>query len=397
MFRLSRMRTRVFWAVYAIIIVSSIELVSYAGLVYLKSSRNLVYRPIDSLTENQKKIVKRIIKDESSYFKYSPSLGWTIKGNGETDLYKSNSSGLRAYKEYNLKPSPDRLRIATFGDSFTHGDEIGNSDTWQSKLEHLDNKLEVMNFGVPGYGLDQAYLRYLEDGVQYQPDIVFIGYMTDDIYRNVNTFRLYKSRNTEFPFTKPRFIIENDNLTIISNPISTLEDYNHLLNGSRKIMDEIGANDYYYGHHYKSNTFDFSPTFRLIVLVMQHIFEDRSNDSDTFFDESSEAFEVTARIFDSFHADVINVGSVPVIVVFPSYEDIERYQKNKTLKYMRLRSYLDSRGYETVDLIEAFKGVGVEYELNDLFVPSLGHYTPYANEIVANYLYDYLDHHGLLK
>ena len=52
-------------------------------------------------------------------------------------------------------------------------------------MESYDSNMEVINFGVGGFGLDQAYLRYLEDGIQYKSHIVMIGFMSENIYRNV--------------------------------------------------------------------------------------------------------------------------------------------------------------------------------------------------------------------
>jgi len=69
------------------------------------------------------------------------------------------------------------MRIVALGDSFVWGDDEKNSDTWPYILEKSVNNLEVLNFGVPGFGLGQSYLRYLKDGLKYKPDIVFINYI----------------------------------------------------------------------------------------------------------------------------------------------------------------------------------------------------------------------------
>ena len=61
-------------------------------------------------------------------------------------------------------PPPGSLRIAAFGDSFTHGDEVPNEDTWQEILMRAHPDVEAMNFGVGAYGLDQAFLHYQRDG-----------------------------------------------------------------------------------------------------------------------------------------------------------------------------------------------------------------------------------------
>ena len=48
--------------------------------------------------------------------------------------------------------------MAAFGESFTYCEEVDVSDCWVAQLEHAWAGSEVLNFGVPGYGPDQAWL-----------------------------------------------------------------------------------------------------------------------------------------------------------------------------------------------------------------------------------------------
>ncbi|PON10878.1 hypothetical protein C2W62_47755 [Candidatus Entotheonella serta] len=121
---------------------------------------------------------------------------------------------MRGDHNYEKVPSPHRIRISTFGDSFTHGDGVYNHETWQEKLNSLHHKLEVLNFGVPGFGLDQAFLRFQHDGIEFTSNIVFIGFMSADIRRGVNTYRPFALAHTGLPLSKPRFIIEDDQLVL---------------------------------------------------------------------------------------------------------------------------------------------------------------------------------------
>ena len=54
-------------------------------------------------------------------------LGWTVKPSGHSEEYRANSEGIRSDVSYSDAPAPGVLRIATFGDSFTHGDEVANA------------------------------------------------------------------------------------------------------------------------------------------------------------------------------------------------------------------------------------------------------------------------------
>ncbi len=75
-----------------------------------------------------------------------------------------NRASMRALREYSPKPAEDTLRIALFGDSCVAGSEVNSDDVWASRLEQwliqAGVKTEVLNFGVAGYGMDQAFLRW---------------------------------------------------------------------------------------------------------------------------------------------------------------------------------------------------------------------------------------------
>src|SRR5262249_18658903 len=80
---------------------------------------------------------------------------------------------------------------------------------------------EVLNFGVPGYGPDQAWLRYQREGPTYAPCAVTIGYMLEDINRVVNRYRPALFPITDLLTTKPRFVVKDDQLTLMPNPATS--------------------------------------------------------------------------------------------------------------------------------------------------------------------------------
>lgn len=390
------MRNSVYWLILLTFTYGCIEVLSYSGLYLLNKYYGLKYEPVDKLSNKQITTLNDFFERRTNYLKFSSSLGWTIKENGSSGFYKANSSGLRSNREYKLHSSNKIVRVATFGDSFTHCDEVGNTETWQSILEYLDSKLEVLNFGVPGFGLDQAYLRYLEDGLQYNPDIVFIGFMSENILRTVNTFRPFYSPGTAFPLTKPRFKQKNGKLFLVPNAMRKVEDYRMLLLAPKKYLSNIGANDYYYSIKYKAGLVDFSPTVRAIKLLRdkvsarfrEHIIENG------YYNETSEAYNITTNILDEFYTSVIKHKSIPIILVFPDHDDFISYRTLNKKRYLPILSYLKSKHYKYIDFMDVFETLGDDFDLNRLVV---GHYSPFANKLVALSIYDYLTRFGLIN
>ncbi len=68
------------------------------------------------------------------------------------------ANGARTQFVYAGKPT----RINTYGDSFTHGDQVNDAETWQEYLAgHLGEP--IRNFGVGGYGVYQSYRRMIRE------------------------------------------------------------------------------------------------------------------------------------------------------------------------------------------------------------------------------------------
>jgi len=377
-----------YWMILVIIVYCFIELISYGGMLLLKKHHHIKYEPVDVISTKHTDIINNFIEQKTNYISYSPTLGWTIKNNGSSKLYQANSYGIRSNREYAFTPPRGIRRVSTFGDSFTHGARVKNHETFQAIMESYDQNIEVINFGVGAFGLDQAYLRYLEDGIQYKSDIILIGFLSENIYRNVNTYRPFYIPNTNRPLTKPRFVIKDGKLTFIPNPMQKLHDYKMLILHPKDVLSEIGINDYYYKKRYISNIFDWSPTFRLIKITIHQVVNKKSSNEDIVmngqYNENSEAFRVTKKIFDEFYKVTINNESIPIILIFPNKRDVGRYHKQKKKRYSPLLSYFDSTGYKYIDLMDAFENADVE----DLFI---GHYSPLANKLIAKYILNHLN------
>src|SRR5262245_42912083 len=74
---------------------------------------------------------------------YHPTRGWTLQSSlnhveaFDNKSLSSNSRGLRGSSEHAFEKPAGTLRILTFGDSFTFGDEVSDDETWSYFLEKL--------------------------------------------------------------------------------------------------------------------------------------------------------------------------------------------------------------------------------------------------------------------
>ena len=134
------------------------------------------------------------VSEHQRLFEYQSELGWQLIPN-KTGLYISkhefktriaiNSAGMRDI-EYTLAKPPGKKRIAVLGDSFTSSMGVDLPEAFTEIMEaKLLRDVEVLNFGVNGYGPAQEMLILQKRAIQYQPDLVvmviFVGNDFDDI------------------------------------------------------------------------------------------------------------------------------------------------------------------------------------------------------------------------
>jgi len=141
--------------------------------------------------------------DESRGYALRPNMeGWYRK-EGEAYI-KINSDGLRDLEHAKQKP-PDTVRIAVMGDSYPEAFPVPLEDAFWSvmgkKLEECgafgSKKIEVINFGVSGFGTAQELITLREQVWDYSPDIVLLAVTTNnDVSDNL---RLLK-KTDEVPY-----------------------------------------------------------------------------------------------------------------------------------------------------------------------------------------------------
>lgn len=173
---------------------------------------------------------------EKIWIEHHPVLGWYSQKNKvavlesthfQATTIHTNSAGFRGTREYAFSKRPDTLRIAALGDSYVFGWGVQDQETFPALLESLNSSREVLNLGVPGYGIDQIYLSYREIARFYHPDVVIIGlfvenfsrakYAVDDAghvkpYFSLSTFGKLVLHNVPIP---PRFSITDRHFPLL--------------------------------------------------------------------------------------------------------------------------------------------------------------------------------------
>jgi hypothetical protein len=141
--------------------------------------------------------------------------GWYY-GEGGADL-KINSWGYRDVEHTPEKPR-GVFRIAVLGDSFTEARQVDIAYTFWKRVEARlrghppfgKRKVEVLNFGIGGYGPAQELLTLRLHTLRFFPDLVILAYCPGNDLAS-NSKRLSAQTNRAFA---PFFILRNGELVL---------------------------------------------------------------------------------------------------------------------------------------------------------------------------------------
>jgi len=305
---------------------------------------------------------------ERTHTRYDELLGWVNVENvslenlyGEGRHLRTNSQGFRANQDYDPSPPPGKVRILCSGDSFTLGYGVDNDDTWCQLLMGLDRRLETVNLGQGGYGIDQAYLWYKRDGTRLRHHVHLFTLIAPDFWR-----MRYRSFHG---YPKPFLDVHNDQLVVENVPVPRTAFYAPWFARNVQLVDRLR-------------------TVQLLRSILP-------TPSDSELPGEAHTREVLAKVIEELAAVNHSQNSLLVIVLLPTEAD---YATNESRRLRRfLTQELGRQEIPFFDLIRDLRGLPTG-EVPRLFLhndPGIheaagGHYSIGGNEYIAGLLYERL-------
>jgi hypothetical protein len=336
--------------------------------------------------------VQRYQQAADTMIVYDPALGWRPRSNTQNAQSIHNAAGLRVEAADRIvKPAstPGIYRIALFGDSFVYGSEVTYPDTWAfgvaRRLEARGEAVEVLNFGVPGYGTDQAYLRWMQEGTAYSPDLVIFGLQLENMHRNVNLVRPLYIPVVDLPFSKPRFVERQGQWRLINQPAVPPE----------RLADVLQQFDRWEWHEeerfYKPAQYEalWWLHSRLLGVTVPTLLE-RAGSIPREDELTAEKQELTFRILSDFARSVEERGARFLVVHLPTRSDLQTLISTGELPLPEFLERVRMR-FGLVDPATDLVRRSTEVSLPALFNPG-GHYTAPGNAVVADRLANQLKH-----
>lgn len=307
---------------------------------------------------------------ERRHTQYDELLGWVNVPNlyiedmyGSGVYLKTNGQGFRNAADFSPEVPPGKVRIICSGDSFTFGYGVSNDQAWCQRLAAKDDRLETVNMGQGGYGVDQAYLWYKRDGQKLEHDIQLFAFITTDFRR---------MERPEFNgYGKPLLTLENETLTLTNVPVPRRSFWVPWLTQHREAINELKS-----------------------VQLMRQLFF-----GEAAADEPAQAAQGSAELVAwEILEDLARLNqakqSTLVLVYLPGRD----FTDKDLTKWRRLvRTAAERQGILFIDLVEEFKDWPQD-ELATMFIArdaldyqgAAGHYTAKGNQHVADVLYERL-------
>jgi hypothetical protein len=307
---------------------------------------------------------------------HDPLLGWVT----DTSLSRpalwsgsglhTNSQGFRGQSEIADLVPAGRIRVLCSGDSFAFGEQVGDDEAWCQLLTQQDRRLETVNLGLSGYGIDQAYLRYRRDTEPLEYDIHLFTFIGPDLTR--------VGERDHSGYAKPYFELENDTLVVRGVPVPSA-------------LPRLTRISTWLTEHVRSLEFGSRIARRLGSML--------SSESAPRFEridlERDRIAPLAKQIFHQVQQLNEKKNSVAVFVYLPLEQEFDETlpwaDSCEACKTWRpwMGAVMDSLGYNYIDLTPALREVPWK-EAISFFIPGDGHYSAAGNAWVAETLYDYL-------
>jgi len=172
------------------VLIGAVELFSFVAVTQISYLRGNIYTP------------PHVTREEFDTYlaERDTDLGWPSK----SWLAKFADANKARLSPANASLARAPLCASAYGDSYAFGEDVADEHAWSNVLAETLG-CRINNYGVGGYGTDQALLRLQRHVGEGRPlgDTLILELMPDNVNRNVNQWRYLMTRSV-FGF-KPVF------------------------------------------------------------------------------------------------------------------------------------------------------------------------------------------------
>ena len=253
--------------------------------------------------------LKRQIKKDGSVSGDIVNVGW-IKNDGTVSNTEQDSL------HYNKK-------IYVYG--MSHAKRLGDA------IKKEEKTFFVRTVAAPGGTANYAFSCFMQDiKSNKKPDVAILGIMTDGIPRIITTSGSTMHFDMCYPYTYPRYYVENSELNCYYPPAISLEKFRYILYNKylwNDYLEWLKIHDGYYNPLlFQSNFLDISSLFRLIRRAYAqrwYKLRDKRVYSVDGFKEGTVEIKLLRKLLSEFgrHAQLNGITPIIYIVNNPNSSD----------------------------------------------------------------------------
>ena len=327
---------------------------------------------------------------------WDDELGWPSPR--EAVLPPRDATGAKANPDF---PQGAKACASVYGDSFVWGDDIPLAQGW---VEQLSRKLgcRVANYGVSGYGTDQAYLRFTRMTKDDAP-VALLGIFPENVMRNVNQYRQLIGFNQTPLVLKGRYLLDSaGHLAWIQRPRIDEGGYLRLLRDPASVV----PHDYMLPDTRDGPVtlgFPYLLTAKRIALMPRLWTRITGSPSWGDFyraDHPSGALALTVAIAEAFVRDAERRGKRTLVVMLPGASSFRARAKYGAPEYQPLLTALAARHVAVFDPAAALLAALGSRSYCTLYVQPAkcnGHFGVAGGAFVADVVMSELRRRGLAK
>jgi len=291
-----------------------------------------------------------------------------------------------------------RYLAQSYGDSFV--ESAGDlQDSWQAHFERLTGEA-ILNFGIGGYGLDQAVLKFEKYAPRYSTHIAIIGLYHQMYRRALSYYSFYYFANSDaFMFAfKPIFVKTDNQFELIRPPCADAACFLAIAsNPDHQVWRFLARYDYWYQANQKKPFRGF-PNAIKYARVLDQILQQRRElrGTENYFFVNAGALNLMEYLIERFVKDSRDMGMIPVCVMLYGSTDLAVIKSGirldgELLKFLVAKDipYVDTAQY----ILEKYPD---DDRFEGLILPD-GHLNSRGNLMVAEALAQGLASMGLLE
>lgn len=329
---------------------------------------------------------------EATHMIYDEREGWTIAPSysDKHGEHFSSREGLRSprpdvsfadlrSRHAGRAEQPASVRIALIGDSMTFGYEVRCEESWGHVLEsHLQPSAQVLNFGVPAYGLNQVFVRYEKEVRPWHPHIVIIGISSGMIERINNIYPVLMGLSwIDMPLVRPRLMVKDGALTVINYPLAKPEEI--LTHSTVRTLPYLNLDDYYIRSYWDRrgiwSLLEGSYIFRVLYSLRPPIDLSYKSRRENAVQSSQVVLQYLVR-------KILDDGSTPLLVYFPYSWELTSSPKPGNENTPLPVRVLHNSGFQFHDPSSCLKDADISAAY-----AKHGHYSPRGNAYIARCLF----------